>query len=240
MQEKLNFDVSFQGEKGTLTILKGQAPEQPKIIPQNVRIEGNILAPLNYYDLRKHLFQTDEVHVLYNQANGTIELMMGENLPYNSMVKGRLLINPELTALGINSYNAMDKAELIKILRLKRHLFFSAEVHTKLLDQLRNMQSKLTTIIDDTNDQKGNKRDMIERKLEQSVDLKFVLVMPIYAGLNPEEFEVNILIDYQGGDTIMYYLESHDLVTKMENIKQEIITKELAGFGEEIVKICVG
>lgn len=60
--------------------------------------------------------------------------------------------------------------------------------------------------------------------------------MPVYVGYPEVEFHVEIIVDYEGGETLKFYLESLDLIDKMEGLKKEIFAENLATFGD-IVKI---
>lgn len=103
-QDQINLYPAITGN--TVTILHGKAPEQPDITPKKVNIAGNITAPAEFFTKRSGFHDLNKSFVVYSMNETYIMLVLDEENPYSKHIEGRLLVNPELSALQINNFEA--------------------------------------------------------------------------------------------------------------------------------------
>lgn len=226
MEENFNFDVSKMGDKKELIVWQGQMPEQPSQLPTPLEIDGNIYAPMEFWKIRKGLFDPDQCIVKYSSSNSTkapyILLVCNDTSPYPQKIKGVLKPNPELILLGINNFNkSYDRLDLMKTLKMFRYLFADKEEHSRVIKNLRTFKAKFEKIIEVADDQKGNKKDFVERTLSNEFDLSFALKAKLFPGTDPVIFTVQVIIDYTASEEVTFMLESFELMDlQVENIER--------------------
>lgn len=237
--ENSSQEINVNIEKGIkeLIIRHGQAPKPVQLEPVSLTIEGVITAPSAYWAKRNHLINHDKTYVEYSRSKKVIALNTAQNENYGTTVVGRIAINPLIEKIGINDLDvSYDTVSLLKTLKLLRPLFVDKDQHTKLIAALRNTKAKLSTIIDNYDDQKGNKRDYIDRQLEMDIDLNFALLTEILVGAQKLSFDVKIVVGYNAGDqTLNFGLESIELLELINEEVDQAIERELKLFGDILI-----
>lgn len=236
-EKRINLDLSNAPGGKELIIREGKAPDPIQTIPIPVNISGTLDAPWEFWHKRRELFENSECHVQFNLEEGWLLLTCEEESHYACQVKGKLVPHALFKTLGVNreemSYFQQD---LYKQIRLLKPYFVDPEQHNKLMGELRNMNAKLTTIIKNADDQKGNKRDFIERTLQIDMCWDFQLNLPLFVGTPAKDVQIDIVANYESGSLVLY-LESIDFIVKSERLKQELFDKHLENFAKEMVCI---
>lgn len=232
--EKINIQLS-ESEKEVI-IRHGQASEPIQVVPIKLKECGTIQAPSEYWGKRKDILDHDGCRVTYSRKNKCITLNCDEKNVYGPVVSGSLEKHPVILELGINDLDkTYTQADLIKSLRLLRPYFADPQQHVKLMKDLRNVNAKLTTIIDNADDQKGNKKDFIERQLQTNMDFSFELNVPVFVGQSKNLIRVNLIAGYQN-QLLIFTMESLELVVIEESLLDQIFKTELEKF-DDLVRI---
>jgi hypothetical protein len=216
-----------------LTIRQGEALPQ-KDEPIGFTITGNINSPKRFYDTKKDVdIYKDlwpESHVIADPENGKITLVINEQRPSRAiLIEGEIKTNPFLDALGINKGKPYTSKLLSETIRRNRLLFESAESNMEIVAAYAKFKAKVDTEIEQSDDNHGNRRDLIEQKLATDMPQKFVLKCPIHQGEEAKVFEVDIF-SHVHDNKVVFTLDSvalHEL-SIMET--DRIITAQLVPF----------
>jgi hypothetical protein len=217
-----------------ITIRQGTAlpPEEERI---KLNKSGNIKAPANYFTVMKETIDPLKAMVVFSRSEMEINLLEDPRQKYAGKVKGTLLLNPELLAFGIDSNTIYSPKELSDFLKRNAHHFINRTENATLVTGLRNFNAKVNSIIEQSGDQRGNIRSLIDRKVESGLPEKFALKMPIFLGYDVQEFNVDICIDAKN-TTIEIWLESPELNELIKTQRDGIMNAELDKI-EGLVKI---
>lgn len=225
MENKINVSAGTQ----VLTILEGKAltPKEKK----RVVINGSISAPKIYLSKRKPNESTD--HILFSRDKMKIEFVQSENDELGSNVIGSLELNSDLKNFAINGTSSLGTKEMASLLKRNRLFFDDKSKNFSVVASLNSFQATIQTEMAKEQDSKGNKRELIEKKVISNIPTDFNLSMPIFIGQTSKTFNVEICFD--ATDTgVKCWLESADLQELILQNRDEIINAELA----EIKAIC--
>ena len=203
-----------------------------------LNIKGTIDAPGKFIEKRKGEYEKLKCHVLYSLNEGYIRLQVDEDSYYGSYIEGKLNLNPEYVAFGINDPNkTYTTIELQKFLKLRRIYFPDKEKCAQIVGNLERFKIKTTSDIDKSNDGRGNKIDSYSTTAKTDLAFDFDLEMPLYIGQPAKKFKVQIGFDVREKD-ITLWLESVEsreielsdkftlIIAELENFKDYVIIEQ--------------
>jgi hypothetical protein len=233
-EQKINITLA-EGQK-ELIVREGSAQviREPKII----NLTGTIEAPKEYLAKRKESgqFEAKNCHVIFSYQKLFITLMVNESDYYGSSITGKAEVNPELLKFGINAGKIWTKNELKQFLKMNRAFFKDVDSAMKIITNLEKFSASVQTQIDDHKDDRGNKNQHLQVKVDANIDLNFVLSMPIFIGQGNTTFQVEICFDVRD-NAISIWLESPELQEAMISQRQKLIDDNIDCFREEFVVI---
>jgi len=210
-----------------LTIFEGTAltPKEKA----KVKISGSISAPRLYLEKRKPNESTD--HVLYNRESMTIKFVQHENDQLGSEVIGSLKTNPDLKKFNVNSdKETLGTKEMASLLKRNRVFFQDKGKNLSIVNALNSFQATIQTELNKEQDTRGNKKELIEKKVISNIPTEFNLNLPIFVGQKAKTFNVEICFD--ATDTgVKCWLESADLQELILETRDEIIDSEITLIG---------
>lgn len=234
--EDQKINVHLSGNEKELIIRHGQASAPVQCEPNKLQEFGTIETPSEYWQKRKGILDPNQCRVTFSRKGKCITLHCDEKDPYGPQLIGKLEYHPVIVNLGINDLERQySQGDLLKSLRLLRPYFADPQDHVKLMKDLRNVQATLTTIVNNADDQKGNKKDFIERQLQTNMQFFFELDLPIYVGQPKTTFHIDLVAGYLASE-LVFTLESLDLVMKEEQALDDIFKTELDKF-DDLVRI---
>jgi hypothetical protein len=207
-----NLNLKIEKAEGELIIRTGAAAVIKE--PKAVVFKGTFQAVINYWLKRK----VDVVKDLINKD-------------YQDVIEGSMLKNPDLTSFGINNETTWTLEALHKQIKLKKHLFHSPDQYHDLLTKLVNQKANINTDLDKSHDNRGNKKNSFERKVETNLPDKFDLILAPYKGYDTIQFSVEIYVDSKESSLIIQ-LFSPELVEKLLELQDNIMNKALEQFEE--------
>lgn len=238
MTEELELNKLKANDKGELTIIK--RTDDKKIIHahQPVEIIGVITAPGNFIEVRKAQDKFERSHVLYSYRDLYIKLITRENVEtLGSEITGKLIKNPDLDKLMLNSQRVLNNRELTQLLKFNRVFFNDKDENGTVVTNLQRLKVSAQQFIEKLEAEKGNEKEYFEIKVgDSNVDLSFVLNMPVFIGQPAKKFKVEICYRVRERN-VEFWLESVELADLLKAESEEIINKELERFPKEIVKI---
>lgn len=205
--------------------------------PRTVDVSGTIGSPAEYLVKRKSEINAFKSHVLFSYAGMYIVFNVNEDSHYQTTIKGKTAINPDLQKFGINNGNkTWTKNELKQFLKMNRAFFKDIDSNMKIVTNLEKFSASVQTQIDDHKDDRGNKKNNTEIKVDSNLDLNFVLEMPIFTGQPKSKFQVEICFDVRD-NAITIWLESPELQESILKQTVELIDANVAPFREKFVVI---
>jgi len=206
-----------------LTIRTGAALEQKEERVMLVE-SGNIKAPANYVEV----IGFDKTKAVVSFSREKMEIIFKEHPRhlYGAIISGKLLLNPELLEFGINGDKIYSPKELADFLNMRRHLFTEKSECMKLIAALSIFKAKIETVLENNQDNKGNLKKLVEKRIEQGLPEKFNLKIPIFIGYTPYEFPVDICVD-SNNLSIELWLESAEMNELLKTERDIIINQEM-------------
>ena len=165
--------IIVNAEKGTNLIEVREGSSLKLREPSIVNLTGTITSVSSY--LAKREISSKESHVIIDDDNQEIILCVNEHDYYKDTIKGKLLFDSDLNKFGINEDKLFSIGELIQLLRLKKYMFADSEQHLKLISSLKQFKIKIEKDIENSDDDRGNTRKLIEQKLTTEVPMNFTL-----------------------------------------------------------------
>lgn len=231
--EKLNFDINIEG--GEVVIRQGEA--LPVFRPKGYNIDGQMGSCLEFASKRK----PDPKHtvVIVKRDAAQIQLKVGTHLPKEEqiIISDQLQFHQHYAELGIEKKKFSDPAELGELLRRRKRYFANAEKGMKVISALKNFSSKVESQIEKLDDKHAGKyRAVVDKVVQSNLPEGFILKMPIFKGVEPKEFKVELLIDVRDR-AVSIWMESIELEEIIQETIDYAIEKELVFLKEHFVTI---
>lgn len=215
---KVNITLAEGQKEATVNILQGQSV--PHIIPQAVAIYGDINAVSDFILTREATLDKKLAVIIFNEEQGTIRLNSNPAHPHHTVVTAKLVKHQDLNEFGINTPKYFGLKELEKLIRMFRFYFSDKEAHLQLTGQLKSFTAKVYSDLKNESDNRGNKSQAFNKKVESDLAAEFTLHIPIYKGQSPATFRVEICYDVTDS-AVRFWLESVEL---FELEKQAVAT----------------
>jgi hypothetical protein len=232
-EEKIQLSITDGG--GEVVIRHGEALPMVKPIP--IKIVGQIHAPAEYLAKRGKYLNRENTHLLIDEQNARIELVLLDNTELKGNVVGKMMVNPEYEAFRINKAEWDSPKELGEFLRKNRAYFTDREKMSELIMSLLNFKAKVEKELERSDDKRGNKRDLVEQRISTDVPSTFMLTMPLHKGGEPSKFEVELFFDVRDAGCKLS-LQSIEAQEILRAEVQEAILQQLPAF-EDYVTIHV-
>lgn len=227
--------IFFRENEGEAVVLRiGDAV--PIETPVGLKIAGTIQAPARFWDKRKSDHNPQLCHVTYDRNAGRISLFVNEtSVKEGSCISGVVVLNPDLAGMKINTNKLFTCKELMDHLKFNRVLFKDREENSKVVTALQMFKVKVLNEKEQSDDFKGNQKNINNFQLTHEFQESFVLSCPIFKGGEPKSFKVDVCISVTDGD-VAYWLESRELKELESKDKWDLLDAELKHF-EDVVKI---
>lgn len=223
-----NIQVHLSQVPGTATeliIRHGEA--LPPTEPKAIYIEGQIGAPAEFIKKRSGVIDPTTTHVLISEQSACIALILSENNELHGKVVGKMLPNPDFTAFRINHGEWESPKALGEFLRKNRTYFSDdKDKFVKLVDSLTNFKARVEKELESSNDNRGNKRELVEQKISTQIPTAFIMAIPLHKYSDPACFEVEIYFDVRdaGCKITLQSIEAEELRRKevIEAINEQL------------------
>lgn len=228
-----------------IVIREGKASDIiPEIKDQDVTLFGIISSCSEFYKKRPKQFALDRAHIIYSKNPEKLSITLKTNehkeKPHYS-ITGKLETSEELNAFGIAYKSsqipkAYSVADLSKMLRFNKRLFFNAEESNKIIEGLAKFKAKVDATVSSSSDNRGNQSGSFDIKVDSGIPMLFTVIMPLFKGKPARKFIVDILFELKGVKEISLWLESIELANLIQEDANNYINEELKQMSE-IVQI---
>ncbi len=162
---------------------------------------------------------------IVDYKNYSIILYEDRNEARADKIIGVFTINPELLEFGINTQKTYSPTTLVKFLRMKRMYFHDSMIFTEFLNRLQNFNITDTRVINQADNQRGDKTNLLQQTINNELPDQFVLNMPIFIGGAKYKFAVNIFFDERDKNIDLWF-ESVELKELMDSIYEDSLALE--------------
>lgn len=232
--EKLDYN-KLVAKDGKIEIIHRNNEAPVKVwYDQQVKLNGTISAPGNFYDQRKEQLKDiiKKSHVVYNYRELMIKLVALENREINQEVIGKLTVNPDIKMLEVNTKERLDSKELTDLLRFNRYFFEDKAQCNAIVEKLQTTKVKIETDLETIlNAGNGRERNVYDKVVKGIEPITFNFLMPLFIGQADVKFQVVINIDARDSE-VNFWLESIELAELTLSNAKAIIDKELARFND--------
>lgn len=189
---------------------------------KKIELSGNIDAVCEFLK-REHLAMVggvngkDDAIILVDHAKKTITLTVNEFNPTQQIkVVAKLVTHPALEKFGIETNVRRTPQELASLLRVNSMYFPNVQEHRELLVKLQRFTAKVNTAVEQSNDSRGNLKDLVDRTVETDLPESFTLEIPVYVGSPKSKFLVFICMEARDKG-VSIWLESAELLEIRES-----------------------
>lgn len=208
-----------------MIIREGNAPAINEPIPHSYN--GTITSANNYLKRNRMQAIASVTVVEVDVDAGTIELFVNKSDKLAAVVTGKIKPSPILEAFKINTQTKFSAKELTNHLRMNKIYFADKDECFKVLEGLGKYKATITSIIEESNNLKGDKKASLETKLSHELKLEFVVMLPMFKGGAPMSAPVEIMCDITDGD-VRFWLESVSIEALKVAERERLIKAEVA------------
>jgi hypothetical protein len=234
-------EVSVKDSEGVLTILTGQAPKQ--LEEKSYSFEGDINAPFEFlqriprqnvsYNLSRTVVEITEL-----EDNLNINLLIGYDQNFNIQISGSLVSFPALENFGINKHKVFGPKALADLVKGNRAYFETHEANAALVSQLRSLSVQAISKIEQSSDDRGNKRLLSDKQITGNIPESFIMNIPVFKSADPVRFKVDVCCDVRE-NIIEVWLESAELREHLQSSIRAHIMSAKADFGAVGIPVLV-
>ncbi len=159
-----------------------------------------------------------------------LKMITGRGWDTQESYEGKLLAEPILQELGINSGKAWSPRDLSGFIKKNRILFESRDQAMELVADLRDIKAKIERDLEDKSDDRGNKRKLDDLQVSTNIIESFVLNCLIFKGIGKRRFEVEVFLDVRGSE-VNIFLESIELIEIQRAGVQDLLDSLHLDFG---------
>lgn len=222
---------------GEIVIREGKAMEVRE--PVKVGISGTLDAPARWLETRMRLGLVNQGanHVLVDREHLTITLQCNENNHYGSKISGSLIVSPEFRRFGINEGEYITNFEMAELFKMNRSHFETKAVAMKLVTELQNFRAKVDKEIEKSDNNRGDKRLLINQVVQSNLPEAFNLHIPIFKGTPKQTVNVEVYINPSDFSCTLVSADANDLLEDMRDSQMDAVLSRIREVCPDIVII---
>lgn len=209
---------------GEVIIREGNAVKLHE--PVKVDIEGTIDAPARWLETRHDCLKEKTCHVVVDREQMSIALRCNENNHYGSQITGRLELSQEYKRFGINSGEYTSNFELAELIKMNRTYFENRSTAMKLVTELQNFKAKVDKEIEQSDNNRGDRRILVNQAVQHNLPEAFTLVLPIFKGVPAQTILVEVYVNPGDLSCTLVSPEANDIIaTSRDNLINDVIRR---------------
>lgn len=220
-------------ENGVLEVVIREGEALTQHHPNKVALGGAIDTPSRFLENRSEDFKMNKVNAIVYRGKRKITMSVNEQDAVGDYtIHGLIELSDDYTNLKINSGEGWTPEKLSHALKMKRSYFPSAGDHAQIVSTLRNLKAKINRIVDNDDDQRGNKTNKFIQTVESNMPEEFVIKIPLFKGGEKVEFPVQVTLEANNSHEITCFLESVDSAEKIDELTENLINEEVDKLGK--------
>lgn len=220
---------------GEVIIREGEAIPQRE--PVAVSITGTIDAPARWLETRYDCVKEKTCHVVVDRDKMTIALRCNENNHYGSSITGCLELSQEYKRFGINSGEYITNFELAELIKMSRTYFLNRSVAMKLVTELQNFKAKVDKEIEQSDNNRGDRRMLINQAVQHNLPEAFALSLPIFKGTPTQSIQVEVYVNPADLTCTLVSPEANDIVAESRDALIDAVIERIKAATPDIVII---
>lgn len=222
---------------GEIIIREGEALKIHE--PVKVAIAGTIDAPARWLETRMRLGLVNQGanHVLVDREKLSITLQCNENNHYGSSISGKLIVSPEFKKFGINSGEYLTNFEMAELFKMNRSCFENKQVAMKLVTELQNFKAKVDKDIEKMDNNRGDRRLLINQAVQSNLPEHFNLCIPIFKGTPKQTINVEVYISPDDLSCTLISAEVNDILDGLRDQSMNEVLDRINSICPDIVVI---
>lgn len=222
---------------GEIVIREGKAVELHE--PVKVVIAGTLDAPARWLETRMRLGLVNQGanHVLVDRENLSITLQCNENNYYGSCISGELIVSPEYKRFGINAGGYITNFDMAELIKMNRSFFETRSVAMNLVTELQNFRAKVDKEIEKSDNNRGDKRLLVNQVVQSNLPEAFNLKIPIFKGTAKQTLNVEVYISPADFSCTLVSPEANDLLEEMRDREMDAVISRIQTVCPDIVII---
>ena len=205
-----------------VTIREGKAVELRE--PVKVNIKGTIDAPARWLEKRYDCVNQKTCHVLVDREAMAITLQCHEQDYYGTHVLGTLEFSEVFRRFGINGGEYRTHFELAELIKMNRSYFENKTTAMKLVTELQNFKAKVDKEVEQSDNNRGDRRMLISQAVKHNLPEAFTLILPIFKGIEPQTIEVEVYVNPSDLTCTLVSPEANDIVvSRRDSIIDSVI-----------------
>ena len=229
MKDANNIHIKFEGRSGELAdsevkiLLIGEALKARERKPLNVK--GSLGAVAEFLSKISPHTQSDRIE--FNRERRTITYYKNQNNELQDVITGELKLDVNLSKFRINNQSEKLTSEQLALFIKRNRMFFTDfGEHASVVNSLVKFKANVQKKIEKSQDTRANKSSHFEQTVESDVVKDFKVKMPIFIGVEPFEFNVEVCYDITDNN-VLFWLESYDLIDLERSVSEQIMNSEL-------------
>lgn len=219
--EKLNVTV----ENGVKTLEIRQGDALPVHEKKQVKIVGNISTVSEWLNFRAAKINQTECNIQVDRDGMDITLIIDEKNYLFDEIAGVLHLDKAFKTFEINSGKYLTNFEMADLIKMNRSAFENKSEAMKLVSELRNFKAKVDKDLENSDDNRGNRKLLINQLVESNLPENFKLYIPVFKGLPKQTIEVEVNIRADDFCCTLVSPEANDIINET---KDAIIDEEIA------------
>lgn len=193
--------------------------------PKILNITGTIESPFRWIEKRLETIEEQEAHLIVNREKLSISLKLQDKDHFGDTITGKAELHPAFVKFAINTNTYRTPKELAQLFKMNRAYFENKSEAMELVTQLQNFKAKIDGEVEKADDNRGNRKLLVQQAVNSNVPQNFKINVPIFKGGKPETIEIEIYIE---ADDLTCCLISPQANERVEELRDSMIDAELA------------
>lgn len=195
--------------------------------PVKVVILGNIDAPLRWLSKRRDCIDQKESHVVVNREELCIKLRCVETDFYGTEIRGKMELSQEYNTFAINKGQYITNFEMAELIKMNRSFFENRMVAMKLVSELQNFRAKVDKEIENSNNNRGDRRMLVNQVVQSNLPEAFNLNIPLFKGMKKATIQVEVYVNPNDFSCTLVSPEAAEGMQDMRDIEIDKVLNEI-------------
>lgn len=232
-----NQKIEINAKEGTneITIREGNALP---LEPIKISINGIIDTPLKWLEKRSSEIELLKSHIQVDRDSMSIKLIIDEDNPYFTTIAGTLSISKDFLKFNVNNSTYLTPVEMAEFFKMNRFFFENRDTAMNLVATLKNFRAKVNKEVEvEVNQNKGDKRLLVNQVCEHNAPSSFVLLLPLFKGTKAIRIEVETYFRADDLTCCLISPQANELIEEYKNSAIDEVLKTISSSYPEIVII---
>lgn len=235
MSKTTDLQFLLAGSENTIIIREGQA--LPLKEPVIASLSGVLDSPLRWLEKRIDTIEQKACSITVDREKLRIDLDIDEANHYGPLVTGKLEWHPMFLKFGVNGGKYISNFEMAQLIKMNRTAFETHQVAMDLVTLLQNFKAKVNREIEKSDNNRGDKRELLEQIVTSNIPPGFNLVMPVFKGTAKRTFEVEVYIKADDFSCTLISPGANDLIEQMRDTEFDEVIEQIHAIAPGIVVI---